>query len=283
MAGEQDMRHMGGLKGKISITYWTFFVGCLAIAGVPPFAGFFSKDEILWRAWAGGHTTLWALGMLTAGMTAFYMFRLFFMTFHGEARSEAATHAHESPPSMTGVLVTLAVLSVVGGLVGVPHALGGGNHIEKFLEPAFGAHAELAVPAEGAETGTEILFSFIAVFTGLAGIGLAWFLYVARPRLPQTIADGFTGAYRTLLNKYYVDEIYQMLVVSPLVGISRTFLWQVVDVAVIDGTANGMASGARGLGGVARRLQGGHIRSYAAWVLLGAVFVLFFLGMLWAK
>jgi len=287
MAGQQDMRHMGGLKSKISITYWTFFIGCLAIAGVPPFAGFFSKDEILWKAYSGGHTTLWGLGMLTAAMTAFYMFRLFFMTFHGEHRSEEASDAHESPPSMTGVLVTLAVLSIIGGLVGIPHAWGGENRIEKFLEPAFGVHetglTPVALTEHVADVGTERLFSLWAVLAGIAGITLAWFLYVARPRLTEELAQSFSRIHKTLLNKYYVDEIYQTLIVNPLVSVSRSLLWQVVDVGVIDGAANGLAGSARGFGGWARRLQSGHIRSYATWVLLGAVFVLFFMGVLWAK
>jgi NADH-quinone oxidoreductase subunit L len=194
---------------------------------------------------------------------------------------------------MTGPLMALAVLSIIGGLVGVPHAWWGENRIEKFLEPAFSVHAPAIVPValteqtenatHAAGVGAERLFSLWAVLAGVAGIGVAWFFYVARPRLTESLAQSFSRTHKTLLNKYYVDEIYQARGVTPLVSLSRSLLWQVVDVGVIDGAANGIGGRARGAGGLARRLQSGHIRSYATWVLLGAVFVLFFMGVLWAK
>jgi len=304
MHHEQDMRHMGGLRTKIPVTFMTMLLACLAIAGVPPFAGFFSKDEILWSAWHSGHPWLWLGGTITAGMTAFYMFRLLFLTFFGEPRSDHAHHAHESPRSMTVPLMALAVLSVIGGWVGVPKALGGRAEIEHFLEPSlarvpqgFGMAVtgtntdpikipqlppDTPIPSEE-NSGEEVLFSVIAVLVGASGIGAAYYAYVVKPETGLQLSEKFHGAYVVLLRKYYVDELYDVLFLQSTTGVSRGFLWKVVDETVIDGTANGLADGARAVGGVARLLQSGLIRSYAAWVVLGAVGALLYMSLLWAK
>jgi NADH-quinone oxidoreductase subunit L len=288
MSGELDMRQMGGLKRLAPYTYWTFLFGSLAISGIFPFAGFFSKDEILWRttAYAGpaGNWFLWLIGTVTAGLTAFYVFRAFFLTFHGEPRSHAAEHAHESPAVMTVPLMILAGLSLVGGWIGWPRALGGANRFETFLAPVFQAGtAEAAVPAHAAADPTELLFSVLAVGIGLAGIGLAYLLYVRRPQLSARLAESAAALHRLVYNKYYVDEAYNATIVRPIVAGSTELLWKAVDVGVIDGAVNGLADTAQGLGGSLRRLQSGNIRSYAGWVLIGAVGVISFMTYLWNK
>ena len=216
---------------------------------------------------------------MTAGMTAFYVFRLFFLAFHGEARSEAAHHPHESPPAMTVPLMILGVLSVVGGWIGWPHAWWGHNRFEAFLGPVFGG---LPASAAGEHLGMERLFTFIAVAVGLSGIGLAWLLYVRRPGLAQRAADAAGRLYRVVLNKYYVDEAYQAVIVNPVVVGSTRFLWRIMDVGVIDGAVNGLADGARNLGASVRRVQSGNIRSYAGWVVIGVLAVISFMS-LWAR
>ncbi|SRR5579871_95477 len=302
MHHEQEMGAMGGLRKKIPTTFMTMLLACLAISGIPPFAGFFSKDEILWSAWHNGHPWLWLGGSITAGMTAFYMFRLLFLTFFGEPRSDHAQHAHESPSTMTVPLICLAVLSVIGGWIGVPKALGGSAHFEHFLEPSlarvpveFSAYARASgsdpidiprpnpEPAEPEEPGAERLFSLIAVVIGASGIGLAYYAYVVKPETGQKLSAQFHGAYRVLLNKYYVDELYEVLFLKSTTAVSREVLWHAVDETVIDGAANGVGSTARAMGGFARLMQSGFIRSYAAWVLFGAVGALFYMILQWAK
>ncbi len=284
LGGKQDLREMGGLKRFVPYTYWTFLAASLAIAGIAPFSGFVSKDEILWKAYASpyGHWGFWLVGMVTAGMTAFYVFRLFFLTFHGEARSEAAHHAHESPPVMIRPLIALAVLSVIGGGVGWPQSWWGPNWFEEFLAPVFrlSASAIPSVPAEE-HVWIERGFSLIAVGAGGLGIGLAYLLYVLRPELARRAAEAAAGLHRLVLNKYYVDEAYDAAIVRPVVVGSTHLLWRAMDVGVIDAAANGVASGARGLGNSVRRVQSGNIRSYAGWVLIGALAIISF--MLWPK
>jgi NADH-quinone oxidoreductase subunit L len=309
MGGEQDMRFMGGLRKYIPVTFGVMAIGTIAIAGIPPLAGFFSKDEILWKAYSSdhGHLAFWIIGAITALMTSFYMFRLLFMTFFGDLRSKpAAGHGHghddhghghgtphESPWVMLAPLVLLAGLSVVGGWVGIPHSMGGENRFEKFLEPVFtqyakaeatpaAAHGEVPKaeaptsaaahePAEGhGDTSTELALTGVSVVIALAGLFTAWFLYVKRPELPERIAASAGGLYRTLLNKYYVDEGYQAAIVDPIVDGSRDVLWQKVDVGVIDGAVNGAGTSAKFFSGVLRRMQSGNLRSYAGWVALGA-------------
>jgi NADH-quinone oxidoreductase subunit L len=208
MSGEQDMQKMGALSEKIRITYLTMLIATLAIAGIPPLAGFFSKDEILEQVFQHSRT-LWLVGWITAGMTAFYMLRLLFLTFHGRSRvnHETEQHIHESPKSMLIPLVILAVLSAVGGWVGI------GSHFERFLEPVVAQHLEkpaALAPNTGSETGLMVA----SVAMALAGIGLAWFLYVRRTDLPHKIAKSLGRFYQLVYHKYYVDEIYDAMFVN---------------------------------------------------------------------
>jgi len=311
LGGEQDMRRMGGLRQHIPWTFWTMTIATLAIAGIPPFAGFFSKDEILWRAYQASWV-YWLIGVFTAFLTSFYMFRLLFLTFFGEYRGSAGAgleysadrgshgapghgdhgHIHESPTVMLLPLVVLAILSVVGGWVGIPESLGGGNHFDKFLAPVFHAttpavNAGGAAPAEQAPPekqtqgpepqtgpGTELMFTGISVAAAALGLLLAWWLYLRNPELPQKIADALDGFYEAVLNKYYVDELYAALFVKPLVDGSARILWQGMDQGVIDRTINDSADGARHLSDSVRHMQSGNLRSYAGWVAAGGAVVI---------
>jgi NADH-quinone oxidoreductase subunit L len=303
MGGDQEMFHMGGLRKKIPITFWTMFAATLAIAGAPGFAGFFSKDEILeaTRAASVGNNTifvLWLLGVAAAGITSFYMFRLLFLTFFGKPRyDEKKVHVHESPRSMTIPLIFLAILSVAGGWVAAPHFAGGTDHFEKFLHPVFSTYApadaagtESAMTAASSEdastsAGMEIMHSLTGapVIVALIGFLLAWWLYIKSPETPKKIAKSMGGLYTLVFNKYYVDEIYIAVIVRPLLWISTNVLWHVVDEGVIDGVLHGVARGAQESGGQARKLQSGNARSYAAWVVIGAVGFTVLLLVLWKK
>jgi len=256
LAGEQDLRKMGGLRTKIPITFATLMTAGIAISGVPPFSGFFSKDEILLAAHHHAPWMYW-VGVITAGMTAFYVFRALFLTFFGTYRGEEH-HPHESPASMWIPLAVLAVLSAVGGFFPVP----------RWLEPLFGEAAGEHSPA----------LVFTSVAAGVIGILLAWLLYVQSPALAGSLATRARGLYRLVLNKYYVDEIYRALIVNPTISISRWVLWRGVDAGIIDGAVNGMGARSRSLGAVLRHLQSGNIRSYAGWVLLGSVIAVLVLG-----
>ena len=323
LAGEQDIRHMGGLRRDLPVTYWTFLIGAIAIAGVPPLAGFFSKDEILYRTFAAGHWIFWTIGVLTSLLTAAYMFRLVFLTFHGDRRASAHrpahpgeeepaaahgaphaaqagahTHLHDAPPAMAAALVVLAVGSVLAGFVGVPAALGGDNRIEHYLEPSFEAHGAvdghgaaaaaeaarqhgLAAAAEGAPAAahadeehhvalerTLMLVSTLVAFTG---IGLAYLFYIRRPQAADAVAARAGGLYRLLLDKYYVDEIYDALLVRPIRRLSESVLWRQVDAGLIDGAVNGTGALVSSGSAVLRRLQTGSLKVYAASLFLGVV------------
>jgi NADH-quinone oxidoreductase subunit L len=279
MGGEQDMQRMGGLGGKIRGTYLTMFVATLAIAGAPPFAGFFSKDAILLSAFQSeksGHV-LYVFGLLTALLTSFYMFRLIFLTFFGAPRfDEHHVHVHESPKSMLVPLVILAVLSLIGGWLAAPAFWGSPDYFAKFLEPVFaqGANSEGSAAAEAAAHTLETPLAAVAVITALLGFLVAYWLYLRQPKKPEALAKSFHGTYTTLLNKYYVDELYAALIVKPLMWISRNVLWQAVDVQVIDAAVNGVASGATGIGDGVRHTQSGNTRSYAVWVVIGALVII---------
>jgi NADH-quinone oxidoreductase subunit L len=290
MGGEQDMRNMGGLRKQIPVTYWTMFIATLAIAGIPGFAGFFSKDEILDAAGSGpdAHITLWLLGLAGSGLTSFYMFRLIFLTFFGKPRfDEHKVHVHESPRNMTVPLMILALLSIVGGWFAAPHLIGKTDYFEAFLHPVFAAYGVRAGIEQGAslagaagEAGgispnpaTELLHALTGPPVVLAIIGLlvAWWFYIRRPDAPKKLAASVHGLYKLLLDKYYVDEIYAAVIIRPFLWISTNVLWHVVDERVIDGTVNGVARVAREVGGQARELQSGNARSYATWVVIGAL------------
>jgi NADH-quinone oxidoreductase subunit L len=276
MGGEQDMRKMGGLSKKIKYTYWTMLIATLAIAGIPPLAGFFSKDAILLSAFQieGGHP-LYAIGLLTALLTSFYMFRLIFLTFHGKPRyDEHHVHVHESPWGMLGPLVILAVLSVIGGWLAAPALLGGPDYFASFLAPVFASAQGAEVVNEAAAHQLEIILAIVAVVSALIGLGVAAWLYIRQPGKPEQIAKSMRPVYNTLLNKYYVDEFYAAVVIKPLMWISTNVLWKWVDVAGIDGTVNGIASGATSIGDTVRHAQSGNTRSYAVWVVIGALVVI---------
>jgi len=281
LGGEQDMRRMGGLRHKIPWTYWTMLIGTLSISGAPLFAGFFSKDKILFETAVSpyGGKMLWLIALIAALLTAFYMFRLVFLSFHGTPRfDEQETHVHESPRNMLVPLAVLAALSVGGGWMAAPALLGGTNHFEKFLAPVFGAELRQTADTH-AGPEQELLLTSIAIGVALAGFFVAWWFYIHRPQTPERLAESFHAPYQLLLNKYYVDELYNWLIVRPTVWISTFFLWRVVDEGAVDGSVNGLAHVARRLGERVRQVQSGNTRSYAAWVVVGAVF--FTVLMLW--
>jgi NADH-quinone oxidoreductase subunit L len=290
--GEQDIRNMGGLRRYLPITYWTFLIGSLAIAGVPGLAGFFSKDEILYETYHAGHWILWTMAAVTSLLTATYMFRLVFLTFHGERREDAhltpsASHVHDAPSAMALVLIVLAIGSAVAGYVGVPSVLGGQNRLGEWLEPSFQAPGETGVAgglqASGAETESEaenaaleLTLMAISSAIAIAGIALAAFIWLRRRDLAAAIATRFSGVYRLLLNKYYVDEVYDAAVVKPIRTASEHVLWQGVDVGVIDGAVNGTALVVATGSGVLRRLQTGSVRAYAGSMFIGVIVILGF-------
>ncbi len=303
VGGEQDMRKMGGLRKYMPWTFATMTIATLAISGIPPFAGFFSKDEILWQAFSSPHGSkaFWFLGLVTAFMTSFYMFRLLFMTFFGEYRgAQPEAHSahgghddhghdshhgspHESPWLMLGPLVLLGVLSIVGGWVGI------GHRFEHFLDPvilnvsaeqnALPSAEAAATPAGGEQeaaggyTDTEHLLMYLSVVVALAGLGLAYLLYIKSPELPAKIAEGIGGLYKLVLNKYWIDELYGAVIIGPLLAISRVVLWQDIDQKAIDGTVNESAVAARDVSQVVRMQQSGLIRSYAGWIAVFAAVV----------
>ena len=273
MGGEQDMRKMGGLRKKIPVTFWTMFMATLAIAGAPGFSGFFSKDEILNEAQRVS-PVLWGLGVLTAGLTSFYMFRLLFLTFFGAQRyDERKVHVHESPKNMTIPLIVLAILSVCGGWMAAPQLMGGVNHFQHFLAPVLATGAEPTAAAAESTGGGEILQALLGapVIAGLLGFLLAWWFYIKSPEAPKKLADSLSAPYKLLCGKYFIDELYLAVIVRPLVWISDKVLWHVVDERAIDGAVNGVAFVSRESGDRLRRANTGNIRSYATWIVLGVL------------
>jgi len=263
----QDMRYMGGLKEHLPKTYWTFLIATLAIAGIPGLSGFFSKDEILWKAFESGHIVIWAVAALAAGLTAFYMFRLVYLTFYGDFRSaQGQAHPHESPPVMTVPLIILAVFSVIGGWVGIPHILGGGNQIEIWFEPVFEHAQKIAAQTSehaAASGSPELMVMLLSIVIALFGIWLAYTFYRRRTDLPGKIAKAAGPVYDLVFNKYYMDEIYEASVVKPIRATSDFFLWRVFDVKFVDGSVNGIAKVIGSIGSAARRLQTGMVSNYA--------------------
>ena len=327
VGGEQDMRRMGGLRKLIPVTFWVVTIATIAIAGIPPFAGFFSKDEILGAVFHSpyGGPVIWGIGVLTAGLTSFYMFRLWFMTFFGElklgsvdlgeeahaanapaqAAHGAASHSHghaddgshghggvhESPWVMLGPLVILAVLSFVGGWVGVPQFMGGHNEVEHFLAPVMespaiageqGTTVRVLDPSSRPEekpTNGEWLLAGTSVAAALIGLFFAYLFYYKSPGLPDRITSKMHGIYMMVLHKYYVDEGYGAIFVKPLLALSTVVLWRGVDQGVIDGLVNGAGAASQGVGNELRQMQSGNIRSYAAWVAIGGAAIVAY--MIW--
>jgi NADH-quinone oxidoreductase subunit L len=276
LSGEQDMRVMGGLRKKIPVTFWTMSAGVFAIAGIPPLAAFFSKDEILYQTFLWDNPLaklLWFVGLLTAALTSFYMFRLWFKTFFGAPRfDEHHVHVHESPWIMTLPLGILAVLSVIGGWVGVPLAFGGHNEFEHFLEPVFSPTGHIAEHVTS--RAAEPILAVVSVLTALFGLYLAYVFYVRKPGTAATLARRFAPVYSLLDHKYWVDEIYGRLIIAPLLAISRLVLNGLVDGGIVNGIPSGLAATTRGTGSIVRRMQSGNIRSYAGWLALGAAAVI---------
>ncbi len=273
LSGEQDMRKMGGLRRYLPRTYPAFLIGAIAIAGVPFLSGFFSKDAILTAAYAGGHRVLYALGLIGAVMTAFYMFRLIFLTFFGPERLDAGAkaHLHESPPSMTGPLLILAGLAVVAGYVGLPAVIGErADLFRRFLEPV--------IPALGQGRAAAPEWALILASTAAAalGIGLAYLFYLRRPSIPVRLARALPWLHKLLLGKYYIDEIYEAVIISPLVR-GSSLVYRHFDLKVIDGALDGAAATARAAGRMAGAFQTGLIKDYALVFLAG---VAVFLGMI---
>jgi NADH-quinone oxidoreductase subunit L len=303
LSGEQDMRVMGGMRKRTPITFLTMSAGVIAIAGIPPLAGFFSKDEILYRTFSSPnpiHLLLWLVGVVTAGLTSFYMFRLWFKTFFGAERfdeahlgadAHSAHHAgedehdegqaahahgvHESPWVMLAPLVILAILSVVGGWVGIPQALGGSNHFEHFLDPVFALTSEVqnATNADQVSHGLELGLAGVSVLVALLGFIAAYVFYYKKPGTLGAKAAG-NPIYNLVANKYYVDEFYHYAVVTPIQVASRALLLGLVDTGIVNGTGSFAAFLTRQASEGTRRMQSGNIRSYAGWLAAGAAAVI---------
>ena len=270
LSGELDMRKMGGLRKYLPWTYPTFLIGAIAIAGVPFLSGFFSKDAILTQAYAQGQYFVWALGLMGAILTAFYMFRLIFLTFHGKERlePEAKKHLHESPKVMTIPLAILAFFSIVAGYIGLPVVLGKKvNIFQNFLEPVIPPASEGHL-----SMGMEWTLILISVVVALLGIYFAYMFYLKRPGIPHSIVRRIPGVYKLLYNKYYVDEAYNAVIVNPLVKGSE-IVYENFDLAVIDGALNGSASATGFFGRALSALQTGYVKDYVLVFLLGAVII----------
>jgi NADH-quinone oxidoreductase subunit L len=259
------MNKMGGLRKKLPITFATMFIATLAISAMPPFSGYFSKDLILEAAYESGHVSLWILGVITAGLTSFYMFRLIFMTFFGDSRvdSDKEHHIHESPAVMTIPLIVLAILATVGGWVNLPGGLLWGDAFVRFLTPAVGTFTPHL------EAGTIALY--LPLVVSIIGIVLAYVLYIRLPGLPFLLAWRLKPAYDLLLNKYYIDEVYNLIVTRPLFWISDNVLNRAIDEYAIDGAAEGIGLAVQTGGQVGRRAETGNVQHYAFVYLLGAL------------
>jgi NADH-quinone oxidoreductase subunit L len=279
LAGELDMQKMGGLRKYMPVTFFTMFVGTLAISGVPLFSGFFSKDEILYKAFSSeqGSVILWAIGLFAALLTAFYMFRLLFLTFFGKSRMnpEVENHVHESPRVMTVPLMILAVLALIGGYIGLPHALGGGAWFEEFLRPVFISSYEAAEAAGHHSYSIEYLLMLASIVAAGIGILLAYRFYISDPERPKRLAERFDGLYNTVLNKYYVDEFYNAVIVRPIIKLAL-FCWKRTDVMIVDGIANGSARAIGWFSGKFRFVQTGLFRNYALFFVFGVIILLGF-------
>jgi NADH-quinone oxidoreductase subunit L len=283
LSGETQLPQMGGLKKYLPTTFWTFLVGGLAIAGIPGLAGFFSKDEILWKAFSSpnGSPALYTVALIAAGLTAFYIFRMIYLAFYGAPRmtATAMAHLHESPRVMTVPLIVLAILSIVGGYVGVPHL----NKIGAFLEPVFARFQLGAAPGHTVakiheeNLGLELMLMLLSVIVALAGIYLASRIYLAKPGLADKLALRLRVFYNLLVHKYYVDEIYNTLFVRPFYWLSEKFFWKFFDVKIVDGTVNGTAEIFGSIASVLRRWQTGIVQNYAVTLVVGLIIILGYL------
>jgi NADH-quinone oxidoreductase subunit L len=273
LQGEQDIRQMGGLRKYLPVTFTVFFIGVLAISGIPPFAGFFSKDEILAKAFEHSIVT-WAFVLLTSLLTAFYMFRLLSLTFFGKSRAsaEVVSHIHESPSSMTIPLMALALLSVVGGFMGVPEVLGGSNALANFLQPIVAASNQ-HLSEHSLSHATELTLMAVVVVLTLVVIGGAYWRYLANEHVPAASEKALNSLHRIILNKYYIDELYQALVVKPLFAMGE-FLQEFMERLGIDGLVNASGNGVVGASRYVRLLQSGNIGIYIFIMVIAIILIL---------
>ncbi len=279
LSGEQDLRRMGGLKKFVPITWLTFLIGTLAIAGIPPFAGFFSKDEILANAFMSS-PVVWGFAVLVSLLTAFYMFRLLFLTFTGAPRASADVmhHVHESPKSMTVPLIVLAVLSVIGGFVGVPEVLGGGNALKEFLSPVFEKSAPLLAQHHMSH-GTELMLMGVIVVFTLVVIAIAFSIYVKSKRIP--VDEGsLKGMKKVLYYKYYVDELYEAIIVKPLNSLSELF-YNIIDKSLIDRIVNGTGEVVQWGSKTLRYMQTGNTGFYILVMVISVIVMLVTTSWIW--
>ena len=289
MHHEQDIQHYGGLRKHMPKTAATFLIAALAISGIPPLSGFFSKDEILWYSFANGGFLFWLIGALTAFITAFYMFRLYFLTFEGKerfghekpasTRSNRGEHPHESPNVMVIPLIILAVLSAIGGFIGIPEIFSGehGNIFHGWLEPVF-KNAERKLAIYGLHTHfQEILLMTISVAGAAGSIFFARYIYLRKPSIASGTAKKFKSIYNLLWNKYFVDELYDATVINPIVKTSDSFLWRIADNKIIDGLVNGIASLIESASVVIRKMQTGVAQFYAVIMMVGIAAALFWI------
>ena len=272
MAGELNLQKMGGLKKYMPVTYITMLLASLSIAGVPGFAGFFSKDEILWLAYSGPSPVgklVWGIGTVVAFLTALYSFRLIFLTFHGKFRGthEQEHHLHESPKVMTIPLILLCVGAIASGWVGIPHLLGGGAHFTEFMKPVLG-HPE----GHGTHS-EEWMVMAVSVIAGFSGIGLAYFMYLKRADIPVRLAARFSAVHKILLNKYYVDEFYSFLIVRPAIWIAKNILIGITDAKIIEAIVNGIPRAIGGFSQVIRKVQTGFLQHYATIMATGILII----------
>jgi NADH-quinone oxidoreductase subunit L len=274
MSGEQDIRNMGGLKKYLRITFITFLLGTIAISGIFPFSGFFSKDEILGHAYTY-NKFFWLMGVLGSVMTAFYMFRLFYLTFYGKFRGteKQEHHLHESPMTMTIPLIILAGLSVVGGLIGIPEVLGGNHWLHHFLSPVFAA-SDFKMISKEMSHSTEITLMAVAVLAAIASISAAWYYYVKNNNKPLADVAIINPVQKTIYNKYYMDELYANLFMKPIDWLSEK-LDQIVEIKVIDRTVNYVGVSVTWISSQARLLQTGHIGFYIFAMVVSIILILF--------
>ena len=273
MGGELNIQKMGNLKKYMPVTYITMLIASFSIAGVPGLAGFFSKDEILWLAYSGASPVgklVWLMGTIVAFLTAFYSFRLIFLTFHGKFRGthEQEHHLHESPKSMTIPLMVLCIGAVAAGWVGIPHLVGGGAHFTEFMKPVLGHPEGHGTHAE------EWMVMGISVLVGFAGIGLAYFMYMVRPELPARIAQQFSAVYRVLFNKYYVDELYNFIIIRPTIWIAKNVLVGFTDARIIEAIVNGVPNAIAAFSSGLRRIQTGLMQHYATIMATGILLII---------
>jgi NADH-quinone oxidoreductase subunit L len=276
MGGELDIQKMGNLKKYMPVTYATMLIASFSISGIPGLAGFFSKDEILWMAYAGESPVgkiVWAIGTLVAFLTAFYSFRLIFLTFHGKFRGthEQEHHLHESPKSMTIPLMVLCVGAVAAGWVGIPaligEKIGVHNYIAEFMKPVLGH------PEGHGTHGEEMVVMMISIAVGLGGIGLAYFMYILRPELPARLTQQFSAVHRVLFNKYYVDELYSFIIVRPAIWTAKNVLIGITDARIIEAIVNGVPSAIAALSSGLRKIQTGLMQHYATIMATGVLII----------